>query len=105
MKNLSKEGIFIFRVPNRSCLDYHALKLFNRSEKWHGNTDKTHISLYTLRKWIEVSQRAGFKIKLLPYFPTRILKNFIGEKFPNLFFIPEFLYFTNKSITIFGIKK
>lgn len=102
--HLNKGGIFIFRVPNKSSIDYHFLKLFNRLDKWHGNTDKTHVSLYSLRKWENIVKLAGFQIKLLPYFPGKKLKRRIAEKFPRLFFLPEIFYFTNSSITFFCSK-
>lgn len=103
-KSLNKNGIFIFRVPNKSCVDYTFYKLTLQLNKWHGCMDKTHISLYPLNKWKNLSNKVGFKVKILPYTPFKFLKKFIADKFPSLFFTPKIFYFTNTSITFFCIK-
>src|SRR3989344_1895386 len=44
-KFLKNEGVFIFRVPNLSCINLKILKLLGKKNEWIGYKDKTHISL------------------------------------------------------------
>jgi len=100
-KSLNKDGIFVFRVPNLSAVDKKYYYIIGKPEKWHGNRDRTHISLYTTKRWKSLTEIEGFKVKLLPYIPTRFMKELTTKRFKRLFFVPRFLSFTNMSITMF----
>jgi 2-polyprenyl-3-methyl-5-hydroxy-6-metoxy-1,4-benzoquinol methylase len=104
-KSLNEGGIFIFRVPNLSGIDKKFFYLIGKPEKWQGNKDKTHISLYSIKKWKQLAEKSNFKVMLLSCIPTTFLKEFTAKRIKKLFFVPRFLSFTNKSLTFFCIKQ
>lgn len=98
--SLSKQGILVIRVPNTQSIEHIFLSLFGLSKNWRGYRDKTHISVYNLDNWVKILKELDFTCKIMPYFPTKFLKKFIGKYVPRLFFLPSFFSFSNLSITI-----
>ncbi|MEK6885359.1 MAG: class I SAM-dependent methyltransferase [Nanoarchaeota archaeon] len=54
-KSLKKDGVFIFSVPNNYGLFGKMMTAF------FNYTDKTHVSTFKRKKWIEIMKNAGFK--------------------------------------------
>lgn len=90
-KKLKKGGLIFFRVPNKSSLIYYLSKFPGMSNSWCGNQDKTHISLYSVNKWINIINKNGFNCRTysaIPSYFMRTLLNSIGIKkifYQNLF--------------------
>jgi len=104
-KSLDSGGIFIFRVPNMSCINLKFRTIFGIEKGWDGYKDETHISLYTPKEWEKLIKDNGFECKIVSYFPVRSLKEIIAKRFPKFFFLPKFFLFTNDAITFYCTKK
>lgn len=83
-KLLKTKGIFFVVIPNPDSV---GRKL--KGKNWIGYRDKTHISLYTPKQWINLLQKSGFIIRktfgdglwdspYIPIVPTIIQKVIFG---------------------------
>lgn len=102
--SLNNGGYFFFRVPNTECIDFKLYSLLNKKERWHGYTDKTHVSLFDLGAWKNIIKSTGFEYELIPVMPTKFLKSITMKKFPRLVFLPRMFIIFNKS-ALFRCKK
>lgn len=84
-QKLKPGGLLLYVVPNPDGFG-HKLK----KDKWFGFADKTHISLFGEKRWVEETQKSGFTITKIrgdgmwdvPYLPA------VPNILQKLFFFP-----------------
>lgn len=98
---IADDGLFVFKVPNLLCLQRFLYQLVGKKEYCCVFSDKTHISLYYLKKWMALLGSVGFRCKIMPTIPFRFLKNFVVRKNLQHLFFMNFppLHFLNPDIT------
>lgn len=101
---LNQGGYLLLKVPNMNSIVLKFLTLFNRSDKWVGYKDKTHVSLLTAEQWASLLRKQKFEVTIVSHVPTKKLKTFFLNHCPSLFFLPRFFNYFNNSI-LFMCKK
>ncbi len=56
-KKLKPGGLLVYVVPNSDGLG-HTFK----KDNWFGYADKTHVSLFAVREWLNRTEEVGFKV-------------------------------------------
>ncbi|MCP4653772.1 MAG: class I SAM-dependent methyltransferase [Candidatus Omnitrophica bacterium] len=100
---LNEGGILVLKVPNKSSIILNYLKIIGREDMWDCYQDKTHYSLFGLRKWGGLFEKEGFEVKILASPPTNKLKT-LFRKNPNIFFSRFNLKKLNQTISLFCYK-